>query len=298
MTAAITDFTQFSTLRAGAERNDPEVLREVAGQFEALFIETMLKNMREASLGDPLFGDSDQHEMYQSMLDQQLALEMSSGKGIGLAEMLVRQLGGEEAVERIRPAQSYSLPASPATQAAPEPLWRDAESFAREVWPHAEEAAKRLNVAPEAIVAQAALETGWGAHVPQRPDGSSSFNLFGIKAGKGWSGDQVSKPTLEFEAGVAKPQRADFRAYNDVAATFDDYSTLLTSNPRYASVSNHGKDIEGFARALQSAGYATDPLYAEKLRDVAGSETMQRALATLKLGGSQPITGRQASDAS
>ena len=296
MTAAITDFTQFSTLRAGAERNDPEVLREVAGQFEALFIETMLKNMREASLGDPLFGDSSQHEMYESMLDQQLALEMASGKGIGLAEMLVRQLGGEEAVERIRPASSYSLPASPALDATPEPLWKDPESFAREVWPHAEKAAQRLNVAPEAIVAQAALETGWGAHVPQHADGSSSFNLFGIKAGKGWGGAQVSKPTLEFEAGVAKPQLAEFRAYDDVGATFDDYSELLTSNPRYASVSNHGEDIEGFARALQSAGYATDPLYADKLRDVAGSETMQRAISSLKIGDSQPINGRQASE--
>ena len=296
MTAAITDFTQFTALRAGAERNDPEVLREVAGQFEALFIETMLKNMREASLGDPLFGDSSQHEMYESMLDQQLALEMANGKGIGLAEMLVRQLGGEEAVARIRPAASYSLPASPATGAAPQPLWKDPESFARDVWPHAERAAQRLNVAPEAIVAQAALETGWGAHVPQHPDGSSSFNLFGIKAGKGWAGAQVSKPTLEFEAGVAQPQLAEFRAYDDVAATFDDYSEMLTSNPRYASVSNHGEDIEGFARALQSAGYATDPLYAEKLRDVAGSETMQRALAPLKIGDPQPINGRQASE--
>ena len=298
MTAAITDFTQFTTLRAGAERNDPEVLREVAGQFEALFIETMLKNMRAASLGDPLLGDSNQQEMYESMLDQQLALEMSSGKGIGLAEMLVRQLGGEEAVERIRPASSYSLPNSPAAEAAPEPLWKDAASFARDVWPHAEKAAQRLGVAPEAIVAQAALETGWGAHVPQHPDGSSSFNLFGIKAGKGWSGEQVSKPTVEFEAGAAKPQLAEFRAYTDVAATFEDYSELLTSSPRYGAVSDHGEDIEGFARALQSAGYATDPLYAEKLRAVAGSETMQRAIAPLKVGGSQPITGRQASDAS
>jgi len=221
---------------------------------------------------------------------------MASGKGIGLAEMLVRQLGGEEAVERIRPARSYSLPASAAKDAAPQPLWKDPESFARDVWPHAEKAAQRLNVAPEAIVAQAALETGWGAHVPQHTDGSSSFNLFGIKAGKGWSGGQVSKPTLEFEAGVATPQVAEFRAYDDVAATFDDYSEMLRNNPRYAAVSDHGEDIEGFARALQSAGYATDPLYADKLRDVARGETMQRAIAPLKIGEPQPIHGRQASE--
>ena len=267
MTAAITDFTQFSSLRAGAERNDPAVLREVAGQFEALFIETMLKNMREASLGDSLLGDSNQRDMYESMLDQQLALEMSSGKGIGLADMLVRQLGGAE----------EPLPMSPA-----KPQWENARAFARDVWPHAERAAQRLNVAPEAIVAQAALETGWGAHVPQYRDGSSSNNLFGIKAGQGWSGDSVVKQTLEFDEGVARRERAEFRAYDDVGQTFDDYAAMLAGNPRYASVSDHGDDVDGFARALQASGYATDPAYAAKLKRVASSDTMRDAMGALR----------------
>ena len=90
MTASITDFAHFTGLRAAADNKDPAALREVAGQFEALFLQTILKSMREASLGDPIFGKSDQHEMYQGMMDQQLALEMASGKGIGLADMLVR----------------------------------------------------------------------------------------------------------------------------------------------------------------------------------------------------------------
>ena len=88
MTGAITDFNQYAGLRLAAENKDPAVLREVAGQFEALFIQTLMKNMREASLGDPVFGNSDQHEMYQEMMDQQLAVEMASGNGIGLADML------------------------------------------------------------------------------------------------------------------------------------------------------------------------------------------------------------------
>ena len=293
MTAAITDFNQFASLRVAAENNDPAVLREVVGQFEALFIETLLKNMREASLGDPLLGDSNQHEMYQGMLDQQLALEMSSGQGIGLAEMLVRQLGGEAEDPSMRSGSGYRLPASSPVAAAPKPIWSDAESFARDVWPHAERAAERLKVSPEAIVAQAALETGWGAHVPQHGDGSSSFNLFGIKAGRGWSGDSVTKPTLEFESGIPRLQRAQFRAYNNVAATFDDYSEMLTRNPRYESVSGHGDDVEGFARALQSSGYATDPAYARKLKDVAHSETMRNAISGLKTSDSQPISVRQ-----
>jgi len=297
MTGAITDFTQFTNLRVAAGQNDPAVLREVAGQFEALFIETMLKNMREASLGDPLMGDSNQHEMYQGMLDQQLSLEMSSGKGIGLAEMLVRQLGGESHDVPERPSGAYPLPASPLASAAPRPLWSDAESFARDIWPHAERAAERLNVSPEAIVAQAALETGWGEHVPHAEDGSSSLNLFGIKASGGWAGERVTKPTLEFEDGLPRPQLAEFRAYNDVAATFDDYSAMLTQNPRYSTVSDHGDDIEGFARALQSSGYATDPAYAQKLKAVADSDIMKKAISGLKNSAASPIPMRQLSDA-
>lgn len=204
--------------------------------------------------------------------------------------MLVRQLGGEEMSSPVPATRSFALPASPVAAVAPKPLWSNPESFARDVWPHAQRAAERLNVSPEAIVAQAALETGWGAHVPQGTDGNSSFNLFGIKAGRGWSGDSVTKPTLEFESGVPRPQLAEFRAYDGVAATFDDYTEMLVQNPRYATVSDHGDDIEGFARALQSSGYATDPAYAEKLKSVADSETMQKAIADLKSADSRPIS--------
>lgn len=313
MTVAITDFAQFSSLRAAAERNDPEALREVAGQFEALFVQMMLKSMRDASFGDPIFGDSNAHEIYEGMLDQQLALEMAAGKGIGLADMLVRQLGGDSDPIPVQAPQQWSVSGSIARDAWPhaetaagksiglaemlvrqldgdsDPIpvqakqqWSDPGSFARDVWPHAERAAKKLNVAPEAILAQAALETGWGAHVPQRSDGSSSFNIFGIKAGRGWSGDSVTKATLEFEAGVAKRQHARFRAYDDVAANVDDYSNLLLRNPRYKSVSGHGDDVDGFARALQDSGYATDPSYFEKLKSVIQSKTMRKVLADLK----------------
>ncbi len=292
MTAAITDLNQFTGLRLAAEKNDPAALREVAGQFEALFIQTMLKNMREASLGDPLFGDSDQHELYQGMMDQQLALEMASGKGIGLAEMLVRQLGGAEASKLSRSGREFTLPGvagSGSVAAKPAPDWSDPRAFVRDIWPHAERAAKRLNVAPEAIVAQAALETGWGAHVMPAADGSSSFNLFGIKAGGSWSGDAVTRRTLEFESGVPRPQYARFRAYSDVAATFDDYARFLSDNPRYESVLGRGADSQGFARALQASGYATDPRYAEKLTSILDSPTMRSVMSELKISSSSPI---------
>jgi flagellar protein FlgJ len=283
MTSSITDFTQFTDLRRAAGQNDPAALREVAEQFEALFLQTMLKSMRDASLGDPLFGDSDGQEMYQDMMDQQLAVEMSSGKGIGLADMLVRQLGGAEASKLSRPDASYPISRSRPPQ-PPKPAWSDAQAFARDIWPHAERTAKQLNVAPEAIVAQAALETGWGQHVIPGKGGESSFNLFGIKSHAGWQGEQVTRRTLEFENGVPRPQKAHFRAYNDVAAAFSDYTQLLADNPRYGRVRDHGSDVAGFARALQDSGYATDPDYAEKINNVLASPTMRRAMAEREAG--------------
>jgi peptidoglycan hydrolase FlgJ len=287
--APVTDFGQYAALRRGADQNDPAALREVAGQFEALFIQSMLKNMREASLADPLFGGSDQHEMYQGMLDQQLSAEMASGRGIGLAEMLVRQMGGEVGSVPAAPG-SFRLPAArPEGSVASLPTWSSPADFAKDVWPHAERAARRLNVAPEAILAQAALETGWGRHVMPRSDGSSSLNLFGIKAGSGWQGGSVSKPTIEYEEGAARLEVAKFRTYPDVAATFDDYVELIGEHPRYVSARNLGSDGGAYARALQESGYATDPAYAQKIENVMNGETMRDALRSLKKHGSEPI---------
>jgi len=296
MTASITDFNQFTGLHAAAEKNDPAALREVASQFEALFLQTMLKNMREASLGDDLMGGSDQQEMYQGMMDQQLALEMASGKGVGLAEMLVRQLGGDPATNMSRPDRNFYLTdvprSSPVASVKPAPTWSDPKTFAQDIWPHAERAGRRLKVAPEAIVAQAALETGWGKHVMSDGQGASSFNLFGIKVGTGWRGDQVSRQTLEFENGIPQRQNALFRSYNDVAATFEDYTNFLSDNPRYSTVSGHGGDVAGFARALQDSGYATDPQYADKLTRIIESPTMRSVMLALKNSVAQPITAQ------
>ncbi len=282
MTAAITDFTQFAGLRAAADQRDPAVLREVAGQFEALFLQSMLKNMRQSSLADPIFGSSGQHDMYQEMMDQQLSLEMAGGRGIGLADMLVRQLGG--AVGTSVPSATGPNLAAPVRDGPRNNpgRWNSADAFVSDLWPHAARAASKLNVTPEAVLAQAALETGWGAHVSPAADGRPSYNLFGIKAGNGWQGETVVKPTIEFDHGVARREVARFRAYTNVAETFDDYAEFLSRHPRYASVRNHGGDIAGFAEALQESGYATDPAYAAKIRAVHDSDTMRQALARLK----------------
>ena len=276
MTSAITDFTQYSRMRLDANADNPAVLREVAGQFEALFVESLLKNMRKSSLGDPIFGQSDQYEMYQGMLDQQFAVEMSSGRGIGIADMLVRQLGGEAAD---LPVPSGQVDIASAGAVA---HWTSPADFTADIWPHAERAGEILDVAPEALLAQAALETGWGAHVMQRPDGHSSFNLFAIKAGRSWDGASVAKSTLEFKDGVAYRELARFRAYPDIAATFDDYIAFVGDQPRYASVRGSGQNAHAFAGALQQAGYATDPHYADKIERILDGDTMRQVLQSLK----------------
>ena len=120
-------------------------------------------------------------------------------------------------------------------------------------------------------------------------NGESSFNLFGIKAGGSWSGDEVARRTPEFEDGVPRPQVARFRAYQDVAATFDDYTRFLDDNPRYSGVRDHGADSAGFAKSLQASGYATDPHYADKLTSVLNSPTMRSVISELKISAGRPI---------
>ncbi len=319
MTAAITDFSQFSRMRQNADAKDPAVLREVAGQFESLFLEILLKDMRSASLGNPLFGNSSQHDMYREMLDKQLAVEMSRDKGIGLADLLVRQLGGDDVsfdpstteiplqtdtiARRYRPALpdpgiGRIAPADrtqdPVPASGPRVDWSDRRDFIRDVWPHAERAGRSLGIAPQLLLAQATLETGWGQHVMQRRDGSSSLNLFGIKAGSDWQSASVSRPTLEYRDGIAQKEMARFRAYPDLAAVFDDYAEFLTASPRYSAVLGSGDNASRFAEALQSAGYATDPEYATKIKRVAQSAELNELVEGVKKSPVLPKTPEMA----
>jgi flagellar protein FlgJ len=245
------DFRQFAALRRGADANDPATLREVARQFESIFTKMMLSSMRDASFGDPLFG-SDQADMYQDMMDDQMAVQLSQGRGLGLADMLIRQLsqGGAGATAAV-PTASERV--SPEQQGA----------FVEKMLPHATAAARELGVDPRAIIAQAALETGWGTSQPADA-GSTSNNFFGIKAGESWRGARVGSATTEFVDGVARGEQAQFRAYGSVAENIADYVRVLRE-PRYAQALGTGSDVRAFANALQRGGYATDPEYANKL---------------------------------
>ncbi len=346
-----TELSGFHQLRAQARSDGGKsALPAVAKQFEAIFTQMMLKSMRDAnaSMGSDIAG-SEQVNSYRDMFDQQLSLSLSNGhNGLGIAKMLIRQLGGKPAAVPAAVADAgKGLPLStagvvnanvrallqlgaerpasgadgagnaadglgmtgvPSTADVGSP-WRqalermaqgaldvagtaakllpggDPVNFVRALAPHAAVAAKQLGVSVRALLAQAALETGWGKHLPSHGDGSSSNNLFGIKAGGGWGGDKVSVPTLEYENGVAVRKRDQFRAYDSPSESFADYARLLTDSPRYAQALGQGENIAGFARALVHGGYATDPAYVAKITAIANSAQMREALAGLHADG-------------
>jgi peptidoglycan hydrolase FlgJ len=269
-------------LKREAAAQTPEAVRETARQFESLFTTMMLKSMRSASMGDPMF-DSSQGEFYQEMFDQQLAVQLSKGKGLGLSDMLVRQLmqGGGPAA----PAATSEAAAGRASETAAN--WPPAtkEDFVNAIRPAATAAANELGVDPDTIIAHAALETGWGRHVPTGSEGQSSFNLFGIKAGSSWKGAATESATQEFGAGRMQQVSANFRAYASPEDSIQDYVGLLKGNPRYAGALGTGSDAQAFAQGLARGGYATDPDYVAKLTAVA---------AGLKAGNSLPITNTNA----
>src|SRR6476620_11284494 len=234
-------------------------VEHAAQQLESQFARMVIKSMRSASMGDPMLGDN---TTYREMHDQQLARELTKGRGLGLAPMIMRQLerstGAAQspdapvAAPTLAPATTGGLSLTPTTSGismpaiAPMPLpapttapacdpdapldCSSPEAFVRSVWPHAQRTAAQLGVPAKALVAQAALETNWG----KRLAGGGSHNLFGIKAGAQWLGHQVSAATHEFVDGVRVAQRAAFRAYHSAADSFADYAQLL-SGPRYAA---------------------------------------------------------------
>ncbi len=315
-----TDFAGLAALKKDAKTDDPDTLRAVAKQYESLFARMMIKSMRDAVGTDPIFG-SDEENSYQGMYDDQLSLEITKGKGLGLADMLVRQMqkltGGQKpdatqsaaqaaahanaalspqnAAQALRKYQGASQNSS-GRSAIPVASPEDQSAFITDVWPAAQEAGRQLGVDPHNLIAQAALETNWGTHVPRSASGRSSNNLFGVKAGSQWTGDSVAAGTQEFENGAAVSVTGEFRAYDSRAASFKDYVALLRGNPRYAAALNTGSNAHAFASALQQGGYATDPDYANKVTAIAGavqarSATLQQPLKSASALPLNPNTG-------
>ncbi len=283
-TAAATDFGQFARLRAGARADDPKVLREAARQFESLFAQQLLKASRSSAGGNDLLGGAE-GDVYRDLYDQQMALHLASGRGLGIAEMIVRQLQAADAPAvapaALRPAEVALAPVRrpDAGTASPVSGADQAQAFGDSLRPHAEQAARALGVPAEVLIAQAALETGWGRHPITTADGRQSHNYFGIKADSRWQGARVEKTTHEVRNGVSHTETAQFRCYGSAAEGFADYLQFVRGNPRYAEALRHGGSGSRYLEGLQKAGYATDPAYAEKINRIAGSRHLRAALA-------------------
>lgn len=291
------------SLRAMGREGDPEALREVARQFEAMFVQQMLKNMRSANevFGKDNFLNSSETDFHQQMFDQQLSLELTAGRGLGLADALYQhmlqayghhlnapqtnaQADAADVLQRSAPFQSdWVGPSSavrPVVAGGKTSMADSPQEFVTALQPYAQQAAAELNVNADVLLAQAALETGWGRHVIHTGDGRSSHNLFNIKADQRWDGERVNVNTLEYRDGLPQQERADFRRYDSYAQSFSDYVAFLQNNPRYQHALEVGGDSVAYAEELQKAGYATDPEYATKIKSLLNTEAIRVALDT------------------
>lgn len=288
------DLQALSALRGEASRaaRSSATLKRVAAEFEALFLQMILKNMRAAALSEGPFASSEQKH-YLEWFDAQIAAHLSRHQGLGIARLLIAQL--DPAPRRTTPGTGEVNPTgrvsrtTAAQTLATEGLGQSREQFVRTLWPHARRAAQALGVSPEVLLAQAALETGWGRFVPRHPDGRSSHNVFAIKAGPDWTGERVQVATLEYEDGMAVRRHADFRAYGSYEEAFADYVRLLTTCPRYRAALGQG-EVAAFAGALQEAGYATDPDYARKIVTLAQHHLPALVRVALKSERDRPLT--------
>ena len=272
-------------LRAKAHSGDPEALRAAAKQFEAMFLQIVLKTMRQTkfSTEDDPFANSNSLKLYQDLLDQQWTQRMSSGRGLGFADAMYAALSRNASMP-VDDTSSHKLgdptvsyPDSAASAATAVSTTAPAvtpnsvpgnpkQAFIDALLPQAEKAAQTLGVPASFIVAQAALETGWGRKPLLSEDGSDSYNLFGIKAGAGWQGDVVEQVTTEYQYGVAVKQTERFRAYGSYEEALTDYAALLKR--RYPLAVGAGDSAETFTAGLVAGGYATDPAYDQKLQRI------------------------------
>ncbi|ROH86135.1 flagellar assembly peptidoglycan hydrolase FlgJ [Pseudomethylobacillus aquaticus] len=301
------DAGSLEALKRSARSNAPEAIKATAVQFEAMFVNMMLKSMRDASPQNGML-DNEQTRTFTSMLDQQLSQSMAK-RGLGLADVLARQLGARapavpdlnsaqtskleinklelskplsryqqigamlapvpELLVSNRPEVKAPMTAMPAVDsAANRNAPRHVTQFRQTMLQHAEAASAATGIPAAFMVGQAALESGWGRHQIRQADGSSSHNLFGIKATGNWQGKVAEVPTTEYINGVKQTRVEKFRAYDSYADAFADFARLISGNPRYQSVMANVSDAKAYAQAMQASGYATDPNYASKLAQV------------------------------
>jgi len=328
-----TDLNSLQSINAIGREDKGEALRKVAEQFESMFVKMMMKSMRDANkvFQEDSIMHSPQEDFYQQMYDDQLSVSLTGKQGMGLADVIYRQLNQEygdpegrkevkwqplddrrknfsHAIDfnqiekkntQLKPKKEqtgFEIDASfvnkaekdtaPAKQVDKLQTFASPEAFIETLYPAAQKVAKEMGVSPQAIVSQAALETGWGKFVihgeNSQGEQENSFNFFGIKADSRWSGEKVSVTTHEYRDGQRVTEKADFRSYPSIEAGLKDYADFLQAQ-RYEKAMAAGTDIEQYAKELQQAGYATDPKYAQKITRIANSELMQQTLNTTPL---------------
>lgn len=303
------DANSLNDLKQASKENSPEAIKEVAKQFEAIFMNMMLKSMREASSSQDNPFDNEQSRTFTSMLDQQLTSNLTK-KGLGLADVLTQQLsktsyGAMNELKNLDAATSNktiqedsdlshatksnlnlykqnspslndnSLTTNPIINNTLTPKVESHKSsalsvteFQAKMAPHVEEASRATGIPANLMLGQAALESGWGKREIKSADGTNSHNLFGIKATGSWDGKVVEATTTEYINGVKQKRIEKFRAYDNYADSFKDFAQLMQNNPRYQNVMSNMHDSQAYAKAMQKAGYATDPQYASKLANV------------------------------
>lgn len=290
------DLSELNKLRS-AKADDKSALRAAAKQFESIFTQMLLSSMRKASEvleSDSPF-NSQSSKFYRDMQDKQMVMDLADNGGLGLTDLIVEQLSGTnpdykpasivrpdanlDGMGRVygkandnvnQPSQKTST--SPAIEQTKSQLFDSPADFVRSLLPQAEKALKGTPLKPLLLVAQAALETGWGKKVINKGDGSSSFNLFGIKADNRWQGEKANVQTLEFRDGMARKEQANFRAYGSLEESIKDYANFVTQSPRYSEAVKNAEDASKYFDSLQKAGYATDPQYANKVLGILKSE--------------------------
>ncbi len=283
----IGDARSIAQLRSAAASDPKAAVREAAKQFEGIFMQQLMKSMRDAQVGSG-FLDNAGSKLGTEMLDQQFATQMTGLRG-GLSEVIARQLErqlGEPLANIAADSAKAAVEKTNAGKTPPPPSLDGLEGKARQkgflqIHGEAAKAAEAATGIPaNFMVAQAAHESGWGRHEIKHGDGSTSFNVFGIKAGPGWKGPVAEVTTTEYVNGKPQKVKAKFRAYANYEEAFTDYAKLMKNNPRYSKVVANASSAQGFAQGLQKAGYATDPAYADKLtRMINTTLRLQRAMA-------------------
>lgn len=269
----VADTRTLQALKSSAGQDPKAAVKEAAKQFEALFMQQLMKSMRDASMSSGML-DNEGSKLGTEMLDTQFATKMTGLPG-GLADIIAKQL--ERQMSGAQPAIPSTASTASATGRKGTP--GQAEFVSRH--DAAARAAEAESGIPAAfMIAQAAHETGWGRREIRNADGTASNNLFGIKAGPSWKGAVAEVTTTEYVNGEARKVTAKFRAYASAAESFADYAKLMKTSPRYTGVVNSAGSAQGFAQGLQNAGYATDPAYADKLaRTINTTLRLQRAMS-------------------